>query len=423
MYKVKEIVKKKIAVIGTGSAGIQTLSFFLAWTDALEYEIVSIHDPSIPIVGIGESTNPSFIEAIEYGTRFNLYDDLEPLDATLKLTTKFENWREHDFHNPLINGSAAIHFNTFKLREFALPRLKKIWREKFKEVVGTVNSMTEHDDKVTMIIDGVEHNYDYIIDCRGFPKSYEDYNLMPVQTVNHCLVHNIKENDKEGWKYTLHRATPDGWMFGVPLTDRKSYGYLFNDTITTREEAIQNFSKEIGVPVNELQNIEYKFHSYRAKEIIGKRIFKNGNRAVFFEPLFANSLYLYDQINRVIMGHISDPYGNKETSNAMIDVSINHVATVIAYMYRGGSVHDTPFWNGIKEPAQKILEESDTFHEFIHEMRFADARNFYRSLKFVFNEKNFKIMDSDTHFGYGFFEAITIKKLQELRLQVADDGS
>jgi hypothetical protein len=419
---VKEIIKKKVAVIGTGSAGIQSLSFFLAWLDALEFEVVSIHDPSIPIVGIGESTNPTFIDALEYGTRFNLYDNLEELDATLKLTTRFENWREHDFHNPLINGSAAIHFNTFKLREFAIPRLKKVWRGKFKEVVGTVDSMTEHDDKVTMVIDGEEHNYDFVVDCRGFPKSYEDYSLMPVQTVNHCLVHNVQEDDKEGWKYTLHRATPDGWMFGVPLTNRKSYGYLFNDTITTKEEALQNFSKEIGVPVEELQNIEYKFNSYRAKQIIGRRIFKNGNRAVFFEPLFANSLHLYDKINRAIVGCIA--YGGSSAdANAVISAEINNVATVIAYMYRGGSIHDTPFWNGIKEPAQKILEESDAFHEFIHAMRFSDSRNYYRSLSFVFNEKNFKIMDSDTHFGYGFFDKITLQQLQELRLQVANDGS
>jgi len=422
MYSVKEIIKKKVAVIGTGSAGIQSLSFFLAWLDALEYEVVSIHDPSIPIVGIGESTNPTFIDALEYGTRFNLYDNLEELDATLKLTTRFENWREHDFHNPLINGSAAIHFNTFKLREFAIPRLKKVWGGKFKEVVGTVNSMTEHDDKVTMIIDGEEHNYDYVVDCRGFPKSYEDYSLMPVQTVNHCLVHNVQENDKDGWKYTLHRATPDGWMFGVPLSNRKSYGYLFNDTITTKEEALQNFSKEIGVPVAELQNIEYKFNSYRAKEIIGRRIFKNGNRAVFFEPLFANSLHLYDKINRAIVDCIV--YGSDRLwANGAISAEINNVATVIAYMYRGGSIHDTPFWNGIKEPAQKILEESDSFHDFIHAMRFSDSRNCYRSLSFVFNEKNFKIMDADTHFGYGFFDKITLKQMQELRLQVADDGS
>ena len=52
----------KLAVIGVGSAGIQSLCHFLAWLDK-SWEIYSIHSPKIPISGIGESTNPRFLDA------------------------------------------------------------------------------------------------------------------------------------------------------------------------------------------------------------------------------------------------------------------------------------------------------------------------------------------------------------------------
>jgi hypothetical protein len=95
-----------------------------------------------------------------------------------------------------------------------------------------------------------------------------------------------------------HRATLDGWMFQVPLTTRISHGYLFNDTITSVEQAKINFSKEINVPVDQLDNIEYKFKPFWAKTVFENRVIKNGNAAVFFEPMFANSLANYDDINK-----------------------------------------------------------------------------------------------------------------------------
>mgnify|MGYP000394363711 CR=1 FL=1 len=45
-------------------------------------------------------------------------------------------------------------------------------------------------------------------------------------------------------------------------------------------------------------NIEYHFKSYYAKQFLNGRIIKNGNAAIFFEPMSAFSLFLYDKINR-----------------------------------------------------------------------------------------------------------------------------
>ena len=81
--------KNKLAVIGVGSAGIQSLCHFLAYMDET-WEITSIHNPSKKIQGIGESSNPSFIAALELGVGFNLIEDLNKINGTLKFGTKYK---------------------------------------------------------------------------------------------------------------------------------------------------------------------------------------------------------------------------------------------------------------------------------------------------------------------------------------------
>lgn len=343
---------KKIAVIGLGSAGIQQLCNLLAFLDKT-WTVYSIHSPKIDIVGIGESTNPVFMDALYSGIDFNVLEDLDEIDGTFKLSTKYIKWRKKDFHNPLISGSFAIHFNTHKLKDFAIPRLKNKWKDKFKIIEGVVDHMNNLDDCVELSIDGDIFEFDYVIDCRGFPKDYSEYNVYETQTVNHCFVHNKMELIDD--KFTSHVATKDGWMFIIPLQSRTSYGYLFNDKITPIEEAKKNFSETIGVAVEELDTIEYSFKAYSAKQIKNGRIFKNGNSALFFEPLYANSLYCYNHISSLILNDIK--YGNVDV-NCDFDKFVIKLRSNFAYHYHGGSTFDSDFWRITSKHQSKLLKET-----------------------------------------------------------------
>ena len=127
----------RIAVIGIGSAGIQTLAHLLPFLP-IGSEMVAIYDPTIKNLGIGESTNPSFTTAIERGLNFDILNDLDKLDGTYKLGTTYINWRNYKFTNPLIQGGIAIHFNTHALAGWAIPRFKELWGDKFNVIEGTV---------------------------------------------------------------------------------------------------------------------------------------------------------------------------------------------------------------------------------------------------------------------------------------------
>jgi len=352
-------MKKKLAVIGAGSAGIQTLCHFLYWLPSHEWEVTLIYNPDIPALGIGESTNGSFTGTIKLGLDFEL-SDFPDIDATFKYGTRYVNWRDHSFVGALIVGSYALHFNTNKLKDFAISRFHKVWGEKFNEIHTNVNDIQQTSELVSVFTDDKVHEFDYVINCTGFPKDFNNHDVYKDHIVNHGLIHNIP-GDFSSMQFTDHVATQDGWMFKVPLSTRLSHGYLFNDNITTVEEAKVNFAKEIGVEVSDLQDIEYSFTAFINNNIIDNRVCNNGNQAFFFEPMFANSLMNYNLFSRnfydVIVGNSTPEIANRRCLKQCYDTR-----DTLYFKYHGGSIHDTDFWKKAKEYKTSWLT-SETFYE------------------------------------------------------------
>ena len=394
------MIKQKLAVIGLGSAGIQSLCHMLSSLDN-NWEIYSIYDPKIKALGIGESTNPTFIDALQYGLNFDFFNDLKKLHATLKTGTVYKDWREHDFCNPLINGAVAIHFDTHSLKDFAIPRLKERWGEKLKVIEENILNIKSNYSFAELETSSNTLKFDYIIDCRGFPQDYTGYNICN-NFVNTALVYNSKLI--QNWNYTGHKATPDGWMFEVPLDNRTSYGYLFDKNFTTSNTAISNFQETINETIDKTLLEEYNFSSYYANNIFDGRILKNGNRAVFFEPMFANSLWLYNNINFYFIEYINQNL-TKEQINNCFEIDATKVRDMIAFNYHGGSMYDTPFWKSTKNTATQILNNSIYFHDTQEAFRkFNHNKTHWANRQYpywVFPPIN--LLTLDKNFGYNYF--------------------
>lgn len=359
----------KIAVIGSGSAGILSLCHLLKYLPehVCDLEIYSISDPSIPPISIGESANPVFLDTIRDCLKFDEEELFEKgyIDATLKVRTLYKNWRKEDFFNPLfavdedIEQTYAIHFNTFKIKDFVFDLLRKEYPDTFIELYGNVASVKNVGNAVDVSVDGKSYVFDFVVDCRGFPKEYgHQYKVLPMP-LNHGLVHNVEESHSyNDWQYTLHQATEDGWLFGVPLRTRTSYGYLFNDEITDVDTAKNNFAKLLNVEVGSLQNIEHKFRSYYTKKLIDGRIIRNGNCAVFLEPMFANSLWLYDYAIRLGYDHILGNTDNVDELNFLFVQKAQSIHDFICVYYKRGSIFNTPFWEYASKYAEESLKDS-----------------------------------------------------------------
>lgn len=339
----------KVAVIGIGTAGLQTLAYF---QDTLpnHIDIYSIHNPEQKILGIGESTTTFLPLMLSRSCGFTMLNDADKLDATTKHGVKYVNWRENNFNSHILPPYHGIHFNNFKLNELVLGRLRK--EKGFYEIHGDIKSIDQDENSVTLQIDDEAHTFDYIVDCRGYPEDYTNYELLDYLPVNSAMVHTVSQPGT--WNYTYHQATKNGWMFGIPLQTRQGWGYLYNNDITSKEEAREDLQSLMNEP---LQTREFSWKNYYKKNVIDGRVISNGNRALFFEPIEALSGTFYEAVGveavNVIVGE-----STASEANARLVHTAETYATFVCFVYHGGSTFDTEFWKKTVDKTTKALHNS-----------------------------------------------------------------
>jgi hypothetical protein len=331
----------KIAVVGTGTVGVMTVCHFLRYSGNIKPEITCVYNPDKKILGIGESSNVQLPKLLWESINYNIILDSGELDATIKNYVLYKNWRKQDFKSPILPPNYAIHFNNFKLKEFAFKRCKQIYKERFKELHEDVSNL-----------ENLRNRFDYVIDCRGWPESYEEYHVSENLLLNKCFAHQIKKPGD--WNFTYHQATKNGWMFGIPLQTRQGWGYLFNDRITSDGDALEDLSNILNKKVEKKDVSEFKFKPYRAKKFLENNILKNGNRAIFYEPIEALSGTMYDNINRSFWDYL---HGNKSEDqvNTYLEDMSKRYENFICFAYHGGSNFNTKFWKEVKEKTKKHL--------------------------------------------------------------------
>ncbi|MBX2860061.1 MAG: tryptophan 7-halogenase [Vampirovibrio sp.] len=390
-------MKRKLAVVGVGSAGLLSLIHFCTWLDD-SWEIYSIHNPAKPILGIGESTNGGFVGLLERGTHFFLGNesDLDALDATLKFGSKFEGWRDNSWVNPLLDGNTAIHFNNFHFKDFVYERLEKLWPKQFRVIEGDVTNVSNRPDNVVVTIDGAEHTFDFLIDCMGFPTSYENYTMSDCTPVNRCQIHNVTDFQYE--PYTDHIATKHGWMFGVPLKSRKTYGYMYNDSITSKEEVGEDMKQILGV--DSLEDKEFVFKCYYTNNLVEGRVCKNGNKALFFEPLVANSIFVYIYAARLFYDYMMAGVCAEKTNAAFVK-AVQEMEDVISYYYQGGSNHDSKFWKEATKKTKKRLDKRKEFKDMMAAYKTLKSKGvLHTAPAYGFSPITWEIVDEQMGYGY-----------------------
>lgn len=351
----------KIAVLGIGTAGLTSLSHCLAHLDE-SWTVYSISDPATPMLGIGESTTPIIPGQLYNGARFTLLKDSDELDATVKHGVKYVGWRENDFFSNIVPPHHAIHFNNFKLKDFCFKRFKEKWNDKFVDVYGNITHLVNNFKFATVVLSGAIMDFDYVIDCRGYPEDYTDYTMSSAIPVNHCLVHTVEEPGT--WNWTYHTAHRNGWMFGIPLKTRQGWGYLYNDTITSKEDAMADIAERFNLKPEDLKLREFAFKTYYANKFIDGRILKNGNRALFFEPMEALSGAFYGMLMRSFISMVDGDI-TPEYLNESMTVTAQDIENFICYVYHGGSNYDSKFWDMAKSNCREHLHNNDRFNQFI----------------------------------------------------------
>tara|TARA_B100000427_G_scaffold298177_1_gene279011 strand:- start:860 stop:1963 length:1104 start_codon:yes stop_codon:yes gene_type:complete len=314
----------KIVIVGAGNAGCFTALHYAWYTRGFPVEIELIYDPSTPVEKVGQATFTSPPELLSDTIGFNWYNN--QINATFKSGILYEGWgkkKDNHFHS-FIPNQMAMHYCPWEMQEAVL---KSGW---FKVTEGDV--------------DPKDVDANYVFDCRGKPKDFSDYEELKNPT-NACLL------GKPNWDTTKalwsrHVATPNGWTFIIPTHSNSpshdySVGYCYNNNITSQENAEKNMLEMFDVDIT--RHISYK--NYIAKNpVIDNRIFLNGNRLFFLEPLESSSLESYLQWTRFSYDAIITNKRSIDSIKDEIRRYIEKVQNFILWHYHFGSQYDTSFW-------------------------------------------------------------------------------
>ncbi len=311
-------MNKRLSIIGRGTVGCMSAIKF----HNLGYKIDWYHDPNTPPLSVGEGTTlqiPRFMSD-ELGLNYN---DLDLFDAHYKQGIEKINWTKKPFTHYFPLGSIALHFNANKFQEYVIDKLK---------------------DKVNIIEQRVKHNdvNNYIIDCSGTPSKEKEILNTPIPVNKARIIQCLW--DKPKFNYTLCIAKKWGWVFLIPLKNRCSVGYLYNELYSDFDEIeseLQDILKKYNLVATHGNTLDFKNY-YREKNYTDK-VSYNGNASSFLEPLEATSLYTayrnIDKTNKVILGEIDYNSANKDYRNMM-----EETIDIIMLHYLVKPPYKTEFW-------------------------------------------------------------------------------
>lgn len=364
--------KKRIAVIGKGTAGSLSLANFIKKFP--DHEIQWYFDPNRPAQSVGEGSPLNFSKDMNENLSF-FYSDIGKINGTLKTGIYKENWGkvEKSFLHPFLPPSVAIHFSAVELQKYIY--------DSVKDQVTIIEQEVSPDD-----IDA-----DFIMDASGTPKDFSDFHRAESIPVNAAHVVQCAW-DSPRFDYTLTIATKHGWIFGIPLNNRCSIGYVYNSNISTVEDLQEDMQRIFAeydlTPSSEPNNL--KFNNYYRKENYSSdgRIAHNGNASFFLEPLEATSIAVMSRIYKnttdVWQGRMTPEEANNKYLKQLRDIEL-----IIMLHYAAGSPFDSPFWEhaqklGIEKVEKAVVEDKS----FMKAYELTKGRKFHNIIPTVQDEKD-----------------------------------
>ena len=335
----------KVTVVGAGNAGSFTALHWSWYTrNDPNVQVELVYNPDILPERVGQATLLDAPHLLWGSTGFDWYNN--NIHATFKSGILYENWgkaNEKFFHN-FPADRMAMHYCPWEIQSTILKS------GHFKVIESDV-------------LDPQAIDSDYIFDCRGKPEDFTNYHEL-LNPINSVILGKPNWNVAESF-WSRHVATPDGWTFVIPThPDSPSHdyciGYCYNDSITTKQEAEQNFLSLFDVTVTKHSS----FKNYIAKSpVIDERIFLNGNRLFFLEPLESSSTQTYLHWAKTLFGSILLDERSIQQAEEDIVRYIRQTQNFILWHYHFGSKYDTPFWEYAKT-LRFIDQEFDDILEY-----------------------------------------------------------
>jgi hypothetical protein len=336
--------KQKIAVIGKGTAGSQAVIHFARFFP--DVEIDWYFDPQKPAQSVGEGSTLQLPRNLFNSMGFS-HESLIRVNGSFKTGIYKKNWGQnkkeffHDFPPPQV----GYHFSATELQNYIEKR------------IGDISK------KVRIVPKEVDYNNvdaNFVFNASGRPENFQDFNLSNYIPVNAAYVTQCYW-ERARFQHTLTIAAKHGWIFGIPLQNRLSIGYMYNQNISNiedlKEELDQIFKEYQVEPSQKTNSLTFKNYYRKNNYENDGRLIHSGNASFFLEPLEATSIGVMDQVQRAAFdiwtGKKSPEQANLEYLNLL-----HQIEFMIMMHYAAGSSLKTEFWEFAQQRGVKKLKDS-----------------------------------------------------------------
>lgn len=401
--------KKHICIVGDGAAG------WIAYHSLKNHPNVSkitvIGSPSIPKIGVGESTTLLFFRwlhnTLELSER-EIKKFLVDIDAAIKYGVNYEGWGPRPFlhHLNIQEYGLAKKRYTLGLRpdhishnDAVVPLADHIYQNKVYlsddrvwlddtlqthsyhfdagKFIQALHNLAKKDSQLNYLSDtavgsrydgtisklylesGTEVVADYYISCIGqtgfnqkvFNEEYVSYN--DYLLTNKALFCPLEYTDPVGQfhPYTVAKTMPHGWRWITPTRGRIGTGYVFSENHISVDQAVEEFRKDTGMP--DLEPFVVDFWPRRVKEVFKTNMCTLGMASGFQEPLDAPGLSMTFIQLQMLTRYLktNNTYGRRlllKSMNVESQVIFDVWCSFILHQYKTCRRSDTRFWKDHK---------------------------------------------------------------------------
>jgi tryptophan 7-halogenase len=400
---------RSVGILGGGTAGWLTalaLRTHLPWL-----EVSVIETPTLPVIGVGEATVPSFVAFLHHYLKLEVHHFTRSVRPTWKQGIRFEwgqpgdyvfqapfDWEANgigmlgsmaDAQNVshftlgahlMARGKTAILRQGNQLQSFLPilpfayhldnPRLvdflsqaalaRGVRREERKiaaaEVVAAPGDSDPHIGAL-VAEDGEKLRYDFYVDCSGFrsfllEKTLESpfVSFADSLPTDRALAFNAAHGG-DVQAYTTARTMNAGWCWTIPMVDDNHHGYVYASSHCSDDEARAEVLTRW--PSIDSERIIHFRSGRHDRPWIGN-VFAIGNSYAFVEPLESTGLMM---IQRAISALVySFPIGpSSQTMRGFVNSSTardwDRLRWFLAAHYKFNRRLDTAFWKDVRENA------------------------------------------------------------------------
>lgn len=437
--------KLKIAIVGGGTAGFVSAMILKKTYPSMEVDV--IRSTKIGTIGVGEGSTEHWSVFMDY-VGIQTSELINECDTTFKTGIMFEDWTPKPYlqsvHDPFVSdqlgvpiayakligenvdardltgdyiwdnmtpfskfmeerpndtGVSQYHFNTKKLNDFLTRKTQEMGCNVIDDEITNV-IVSEWNNVESISSDTKKYKYDFYVDCTGFAKlligqlgaqwqSYSKYLKMKEAIVFPTQYTDaIDPRGDEIPLWTLAKAMDAGWLFRIPVQDRKGNGYIFDSDFITAEEAQKEVEKYLGHGIDVAKHIKFDPGALD-RPWIGN-VCAIGLSASFVEPLEASSIGTSINQSFLLAQRIIN-YNQESIDryNTEVGAIMDNIRDFIALHYITDR-RDTPFWQEVANtPLPESLEKN--LRMWKTRMPTVDDMTSYTK-KVLFNEYNYAIV-------------------------------